>query len=573
MQQRSPHVSTRARAGRPAAAGAVAALVLAAGSPAALSAPLPATPPTARPTTPPSATTAAPPASPAPTVAPASPTPPASPTSPASPPAVPVSAAPAATGAPAALAPGSAQDATAVVGGERLGRPTVQVAPRAGAPELPAGLTGRSWLVADAATGAVLAARDAHLPLPPASTLKMLFADTVLPKFDRSLEHRVTPAELAGVGAGSSLVGIKENLPYRVEDLWRGVFLASGNDAVHVLSHMNGGLAHTVAQMQERALALQARDTRVVSPDGYDQPGQVSSAYDLTLFARAGLRNPDFRSYCATRTARFPGGLDLTTGQRTAFDIANTDRLLGKYPGLIGVKNGYTTNAGATFTGAAERGGRTLLVTVMHPEQQSKVYDEAAALLDWGFAALGKVEPVGTLVEEAGASAPATATGAPASEVPPSDVPASEVLPDAIRQADHTLGPAGWTATALCAALALWAAARLRVRRRLLARTAAAAPPTALPATPAVPPRPNYAPYTTPYTTSHTAQYAATTPHPPTATASPSTATATAPRGATAVGGSTAVGGGSRRRLARRARGLARTARTRLTSPGPRRPR
>ncbi|MEU3568070.1 hypothetical protein AB0E96_06515, partial [Kitasatospora sp. NPDC036755] len=197
--------------------------------------------------------------------------------------------------APSALA----QDSVPAVGGARLGLPSVQFAPLAGAPALPADLTGRSWLVADAATGEVLAARDAHLPLPPASTLKMLFADTVLPKFDRALEHKVTTAELASLGTGSSLVGVKENLPYRVEDLWRGVFLSSGNDAVHVLSHMNGGIQRTVAEMQERARTLQARDTKVVSPDGYDMDGQVSSAYDLTLFARAGLRNADFRSYCA----------------------------------------------------------------------------------------------------------------------------------------------------------------------------------------------------------------------------------------------------------------------------------
>ncbi|MER7706028.1 D-alanyl-D-alanine carboxypeptidase [Kitasatospora sp. NPDC097605] len=529
MQQRPPHVSSRARVRIPAAAGAVAALALAAGSPAAPAAALPADRPgavSAASVTATSVTTASPTAvSPAPEPA--------------------AEPAPEPPGLPTAV-PEAAQDATTVVGGERLARPTVQVAPRAGAPALPAGLTGRSWLIADAATGEVLAARNAHLPLPPASTLKMLFADTVLPKFDRSLEHRVSPAELAEVGAGSSLVGIKENLPYRVEDLWHGVFLASGNDAVHVLSHMNGGLALTVAQMQERADALQARDTRVVTPDGYDQDGQVSSAYDLTLFARAGLRNPDFRSYCATRTARFPGGLDLATGQRTAFDIANTDRLLGKYPGLIGVKNGYTTNAGATFTGAAERGGRTLLVTVMHPEQQSKVYDEAAALLDWGFAAAGKVEPVGVLVEEDGADAPADGTEEPADGGLPHA--AGEDGP-AIRRIDHALGPAGWTAAALCGALAMWAAARIRVRRRLYTRTPVAARPPVLPAAPTVPAHPAPAPYgtVTPYRTA-------------------------ALRGATAVGGSTAVGGGGRRRFARRARSLVRSARTRLGSAGARRP-
>ncbi|MEV7599812.1 D-alanyl-D-alanine carboxypeptidase [Kitasatospora sp. NPDC089797] len=380
-----------------------------------------------------------------------------------------------AAGAPVALA----QDAASPVGGERLGRPAVQVAPLAGAPALPAELSGRAWLVADAGTGEVLAARNAHEPLPPASTLKMLFADTVLPKFDRSTEHRVAPAELAELGVGSSLVGVKENLPYRVEDLWRGVFLSSGNDAVHVLAHMNGGVQQTVGEMQARARSLQARDTRVVSPDGYDMDGQVSSAYDLTLFARAGLRNADFRSYCATRTARFPGGLDKTTGQRTAFDIANTDRLLGKYPGLIGVKNGYTTNAGATFTGAAERGGRTLLVTVMHPEAQGKVYDEAAALLDWGFAAAGKVQPVGQLVEDLGAPQAAGGSGAPALGDPRAAAADADAgLPPWSRSpvldgADSGLAPALWTGAVLATALAVWGTARTAARRR------AAAPATA----------------------------------------------------------------------------------------------
>ncbi|MEE1786097.1 D-alanyl-D-alanine carboxypeptidase [Streptomyces sp. SP17BM10] len=361
------------------------------------------------------------------------------------------------------------QDSTSVVGGERLGRPAVQVAPLAGAPALPAALSGRSWLVADADTGEVLAAQNAHLPLPPASTLKMLFADTVMTKFDRAEVHQVTQGELAELGAGSSLVGVKENLPYRVEDLWRGVFLSSGNDAVHVLAHMNGGIAQTVAEMQARANALQARDTKVVSPDGYDMDGQVSSAYDLTLFARAGLRIPDFRSYCSTRTAQFPGGLDKLTGQRTSFDIANTDRLLGKYPGLIGVKNGYTTNAGATFTGAAERNGRTLLVTVMHPAAQGKVYDEAASLLDWGFAAAGKVQPVGQLVDD---TAPVTAANTPTA--PSGTAPgAAGARPEAARREGHDPGPATWTAAALVAALVLWAAGRAVTRRRNPAAEAA----------------------------------------------------------------------------------------------------
>ncbi|MEV5439541.1 D-alanyl-D-alanine carboxypeptidase [Streptomyces sp. NPDC052682] len=300
--------------------------------------------------------------------------------------------------AAATTASAAAAEASAV-GGERLARDGVQVGGGAAAAGLPARLTARSWLVADHDTGEVLAAYRAHRRLPPASTLKMLFADTVLPVFPRTARHTVTAADLADIPAGSSLVGIQAGITYTVEQLWQGVFLRSGNDAVHVLAHMNGGVAKTVAEMQAKARDLQALDTHVVSPDGFDHPGQLSSAYDLTLFARYGLRKAAFRAYCGTRTADFPAG-----GGRT-FQIQNTDRLLSgawglrTYPGLIGVKNGYTSHAGNTFTGAATRAGRTLLVTVMHPgNEPDAVYEETAALLDWGFAHARSARPVGRLV-------------------------------------------------------------------------------------------------------------------------------------------------------------------------------
>ncbi|WP_425576415.1 D-alanyl-D-alanine carboxypeptidase family protein [Streptomyces glaucosporus] len=301
------------------------------------------------------------------------------------------------------------------VGGELLGLPGVQIRPRSGAdaPELPDSITSRSWIVADAETGEVLAAKNAHWPLAPASTLKMLFADTLLPKFGEDEVHRVTREELAGVGPGSSMVGIKEGLTYTVRDLWLGVFLRSGNDAVHVLSAMNGGIDKTVREMNEHARVLGADDTRVVSPDGYDAEGQVSSAYDLTLIARSGMQKPKFREYAATVRAQFPG--EVKKGKdgkkkRETFEIQNTNRLLTgdvglePYDGIAGVKNGYTSKAGSTFTGVAQRGDRVLLVTAMHPEENGvRVYKETAELLDWGFDAAGKVVPVGELVPPDGA--------------------------------------------------------------------------------------------------------------------------------------------------------------------------
>ncbi|MFH8372915.1 D-alanyl-D-alanine carboxypeptidase family protein [Streptomyces cyaneofuscatus] len=291
------------------------------------------------------------------------------------------------------------------LGGEQLAKTGAQVNLGPGAPVLPKKLSGRSWVVADAESGDILAAHNAHWRLPPASTLKMLFADTVLPALQpTTLTHTVKESELAGVGEGSSLVGIKEDQTYTVHDLWLGVFLRSGNDAVHVLSEMYGGIPATVTAMQKHAEELQALDTTVVSPDGYDAPGQVSSAYDLTLIARSGMQKKDFREYAATASADFPG--EKKGKKRESFEIQNTNRLItgdigvDPYKGIAGVKNGYTTHAGNTFTGVAERNGRVLLVTVMNPsaEESHAVYKEAAHLLDWGFAASGKVTPVGQLV-------------------------------------------------------------------------------------------------------------------------------------------------------------------------------
>lgn len=338
-----------------------------------------------------------------------------------------------------------------------LDRPGVQVRPYAGAPAVPSDVSALSWLVADARSGEVLAAHNAHRQLPPASTLKSLFALTALPHLDAVARHRVTQSELSEVGDGSSLVGVEAGRSYTVADLWRGVFLSSGNDAVHVLAKLNGGWQQTVRQMRVKARALGAHDTHVVSPDGYDAAGQVSSAYDLAVFGRAGLKDPDFARYCSTSIAKFPHG-------NWSYPIQNTNRLLtgadgvAPYPGLLGIKNGYTSHAGNTLISAAQRGSRTLVVSVMNPQASGgyRVYEETRALLDWGFKAAGHVRPVGSLVPES--EKRGTAQGpAPAAEL-----------------ASHATGSDGhdWTVILFCAAgSAALAAGAVVARRRRAART------------------------------------------------------------------------------------------------------
>ena len=163
---------------------------------------------------------------------------------------------------------------------------------------------------------------------------------------------------------------MKEDQTYTVRDLWRGVFLRSGNDAVHVLAAMNGGKDKTVREMNEQAKKLQAerharRQPRRLRREG---PGLLRLRPDAVRPLRdAQGRLPRVRGH--RPRASSPARQKKGKKERETYEIQNTNRLLTgdvglePYPGIAGVKNGSTTNAGATFTGVAQRGDRVLLVT------------------------------------------------------------------------------------------------------------------------------------------------------------------------------------------------------------------
>jgi D-alanyl-D-alanine carboxypeptidase (penicillin-binding protein 5/6) len=142
--------------------------------------------------------------------------------------------------------------------------------------------------------------------------------------------------------------------------------------------------------MNSEARELQANDTVANTPSGLDGPTESSSAYDLALIARAGLQIPAFRKYVGTISSKVPA----PHGKH--YMIYTHNYLLTTFKGDIGVKNGYTVAAQATYVGAATRHGQTILVTMMHAYPD--FWPMARALLTWGFKANGKVSPVGTLV-------------------------------------------------------------------------------------------------------------------------------------------------------------------------------
>jgi serine-type D-Ala-D-Ala carboxypeptidase (penicillin-binding protein 5/6) len=332
------------------------------------------------------------------------------------------------------------------VGGRRLAASGVIVDKPGAVPEPPDG-TDASYVIADLETGQVLAAKNPHAWLLPASTIKTLTSLVVMPVVPATMKVVATDDE---VNADGTRVGMLSGATYTVDDLFHGLVLMSGNDTAYALADAYGGRDKTVAAMNAQAGRLGAWDTVAVDPAGLDAPGQHSSAYDLALLGRAVMQLPAYRKLAATRAYTFPGGTDRTGKAFPAFEIQNHNQLLQNYPGTIGVKNGYTTGARNTFIGATTRNGRTLLVTQMG-STAAPSWMRQAALLDWAFTYAEQLRPVGTLVgpgsaqppELGGTPVPTTAVTPVPSATTKEPVPTATTTVDPVVAADDYGGNPG----------------------------------------------------------------------------------------------------------------------------------
>ena len=280
--------------------------------------------------------------------------------------------------------------AAQIVGGPLMASPGVVVnEPAQGAVPLP-DVPASAWVIANADTGQVLAAKDPHGEYGPASTLKVLTAVTLIPRLNPDAD--VVASQIATSQQPTS-AGLITGQSYPVADLFRALLLISANDAAVALTQAAGGgsLAAGMAMINAEAQHLQAYDVVAKLPNGLPAAGQVVSAYDEALIARQALRMPAFMAYDETLTS----SLELKPGDWET--MVNQNYLLTKYPGGIGGKIGWTVSSEATYIGLARRNGVTLIVTVLHCTSLQEI-TSAEKLLDWGFAMNGKVKPVGTLV-------------------------------------------------------------------------------------------------------------------------------------------------------------------------------
>lgn len=254
---------------------------------------------------------------------------------------------------------------------------------RAAGPEISA----QSAVVLTADTGAVLFEKDGHTPRPVASTTKIMTALLALEAAQEQGDPLVDLTQEMVAVEGSSM-GLQAGDSISLTGLAAGMLLASGNDAANAAAlYLEGSLESFAARMNQRAAALGMEDTHFVTPsglDGEDAQGlaHLSTAYDMALLARAALEDQAFRQLCSSPSLAVAFAEPV---KRVTY--TNHNKLLTQYPGCVGVKTGFTKEAGRCLVSAAERDGALLIAVTLNAPND---WEDHTALLDYGFS---QVEP------------------------------------------------------------------------------------------------------------------------------------------------------------------------------------
>jgi D-alanyl-D-alanine carboxypeptidase len=237
----------------------------------------------------------------------------------------------------------------------------------------------RAWLVENAATGEVLTAHAAGTRLPIASITKLM---TVLVTLEHARLDDVVTVSRRTSQVGESTINLRPGERIAVRDLIEAALIQSANDAAWALAeHVGGGsVPRFVELMNAKARALGLAQTHFENPSGLDAEGHYSSARDVTKLALVAMRKPFVR-----RTVR------QRTGIAAGRPLATWNDLLGRFPGVIGVKTGHTALAGWSQVAAARGRGLTIYATLLGSPTRDERNSDLAALLTWG---LSRYRPV-----------------------------------------------------------------------------------------------------------------------------------------------------------------------------------
>ena len=238
----------------------------------------------------------------------------------------------------------------------------------------------KAAILMDFGTGTVLWELNPDEPLPPASVTKVMTMLLTMEAIDRGeigYDTVVTASERAK-SMGGSTIFLDAGEQMTVDDLLKGIAVASGNDAcVAVAEHLAGSVEAFVERMNQRAAELGMNNTHFVNCNGLDAEGHYSSARDIAIMSRELMRHPDIFRYTTIWMDSLRGG---------AFQLANTNKLIRFYDGATGLKTGSTDGALCCVSATARRDDLHLIAVVLGSPDSKSRFASARELLDYGFA-------------------------------------------------------------------------------------------------------------------------------------------------------------------------------------------
>lgn len=240
----------------------------------------------------------------------------------------------------------------------------------------------KSAVLIDSESGTILYKKNENERLAPASMTKIMSMLLIMEAIDYGnlkWDDEVLISENAA-SMGGSQVYVQAGETYKVEELLKGIAIASGNDAVIAMAEKTSGTtAEFVNLMNKRAAELGAKNTHFVNPHGLDAENHYSTAYDMALIAQELLKHPKILTY----TSIYEDYLQKKDG--SSIWLVNTNKLVRFYDGVDGLKTGFTTTAGYCLTATAKKENMRLISVVMGANTSEERTSDTTSLLNYGF--------------------------------------------------------------------------------------------------------------------------------------------------------------------------------------------
>jgi D-alanyl-D-alanine carboxypeptidase (penicillin-binding protein 5/6) len=243
------------------------------------------------------------------------------------------------------------------------------------APPIP-NITADRWIVYDADAEVVLASWNANDEAPMASVTKVMTAIVTVENVDLS---EVVSIPREATGARGSVAGLVAGEKWTVGDLLIAMMVRSGNDAAIALAYHVGGesVSTFVDMMNAKASEFGMTHTSFANPNGLDHEQHYSTATDLLTLIIASQDYQDVQRVGRIKRVNMPAD---PNGKSRTFN--NTNKLLGTYPGVVGLKTGDTPWADKVLLGVTEQAGRTIYSVVMHSDDH---FSDTRELVDWAY--------------------------------------------------------------------------------------------------------------------------------------------------------------------------------------------